>query len=63
MDKTVLSFKIQENGAEGLKITNSENIILEDFTIEDAAGDNIKITDTKGITIRRIKSAWTGDNQ
>tara|TARA_B110000046_G_scaffold183759_1_gene220605 strand:- start:93 stop:1364 length:1272 start_codon:yes stop_codon:yes gene_type:complete len=60
MDKTILSFKIQENGAEGLKITNSENIILEDFTIEDAAGDNIKITDTKGITIRRIKSAWTG---
>ena len=61
MDKTVLSFKIQENGAEGLKITNSENIILEDFTIEDAVGDNIKITDTKGITIRRIKSAWTGE--
>jgi len=60
MDKTVLSFKIQENGAEGLKITNSENIILEDFTIEDAVGDNIKVTDTKGITFRRIKSAWTG---
>ena len=61
MDKTVLSFKIQENGAEGLKITNSENIILEDFTIEDAVGDNIKVTDTKGITFRRIKSAWTGE--
>ena len=60
MNKTVLSFKIQENGAEGLKITNSENIILEDFTIEDAVGDNIKVTDTKGITFRRIKSAWTG---
>ena len=61
IDKTVLSFKIQENGAEGLKITNSENIILEDFTIEDAVGDNIKVTDTKGITFRRIKSAWTGE--
>jgi parallel beta-helix repeat protein len=61
MNKTVLSFKIQENGAEGLKITNSENIILEDFTIEDAVGDNIKVTDTKGITFRRIKSAWTGE--
>ena len=59
IDKTVLSFKIQENGSEGLKITNSQNIILEDFTIEDA-GDNIKVTDTKGIIFRRIKSAWTG---
>jgi len=61
IDKTVLSFKIQENGSEGLKISNSQNIILEDFTIEDAAGDNIKVTDTKGITFRRIKSAWTGE--
>ena len=60
IDKTVLSFKIQENGSEGLKITNSQNIILEDFTIEDAAGNNIKVIDTKGIIFRRIKSAWTG---
>ena len=58
IDKTVLSFKIQENGSEGLKITNSQNIILEDFTIEDAAGDNIKVTNTKGIKFRRKKSAW-----
>ena len=60
MDKTILSFKIQENGSDGLKITNSQNIILEDFTIEDATGGNIKVTDTKGIIFRRIKSAWTG---
>ncbi|MEM6360817.1 MAG: parallel beta-helix domain-containing protein [Bacteroidota bacterium] len=61
IDKTVLSFKLQEDGAEGLKIANCENIVLEDFTIEDAAGDNIKVTDTRGITFRSIKSAWTGE--
>ncbi len=60
MDKTVLSFILQEDGAEGLRIANCENIILEDFSVEDAVGDNIKVTDTKGITFRRIKSAWTG---
>ena len=43
MDKTVLSFKGQEQGAEGIKISNSQNIILEDFSIEDAVGDNLKI--------------------
>lgn len=59
-DKTVLSFKIQESGAEGIRIANCTNIILEDFAVEDAAGDNIKVTDTDGITIRNIKSAWTG---
>jgi parallel beta-helix repeat protein len=60
MDKTVLSFKIQESGAEGLRVANCSNIILENFAIEDAAGDNIKVTDTEGITFRNIKSAWTG---
>lgn len=60
MDKTVLSFKIQESGAEGLRVANCTNIILENFSIEDAAGDNIKVTDTDGITFKNIKSAWTG---
>jgi len=60
MNKTVLSFKGQQQGAEGIKITNSQNITLEDFSIEDAAGDNLKISDTDTLTIRRIRTAWTG---
>lgn len=60
MDKTVLSFKGQTSGAEGIKITNSNNIVLEDFTIEDAAGDNLKISETATVTMRRLRSAWTG---
>ena len=61
MEKTVLSFAMQEEGAEGLKISNAKNIVLEDFTIQDAKGDNIKVTDTYGITFRRLKSEWTGE--
>ena len=61
MDKTVLSFKGQTSGAEGLKITNSKNIILEDFAIEDAVGDNLKISDSDSVVMRRIRSAWTGE--
>lgn len=60
-DKTILSFIAQEEGAEGMKISNCENIILEDFTIEDSKGDNIKITDVNGIILRRVKSIWTGE--
>ncbi|NMM47208.1 parallel beta-helix domain-containing protein [Marinigracilibium pacificum] len=60
IDKTILSFKGQTDGAEGLRITNCENITLEDFTVEDAAGDNIKVMDTKNIAFRRMKVAWTG---
>lgn len=60
MKKTVLSFKGQEEGAEGIKISYCEDITLEGFTVEDAAGDNIKVTDTDGITFRRVKAQWTG---
>jgi parallel beta-helix repeat protein len=58
MDKTVLSWKNQVEGAEGIHISNGKNIMLEDFSVEDAKGDNLKINDTNGITIRRIRSAW-----
>ena len=60
MEETVLSFKGQTSGAEGIKITNSSNIILEDFSVEDASGDNLKVSETDNLTIRRIRSAWTG---
>ena len=59
MDKTVLSFKNQIEGAQGLMITNGNNITLVDFTVEDAKGDNIKVSDTRGITFRRVRSSWS----
>ena len=60
-DQTVLSFKDQKEGAEGIRIANCKNITLQDFAVEDAAGDNIKVTDTDGITFNGIKAAWTGE--
>ena len=58
IDKTILSWKNQTEGAEGLHISNGKNIVLEDFSVEDAKGDNLKVNDTNGITFRRIRSAW-----
>ena len=60
MDKTVLSFKDQKTGAEGIKITNCENIVLEDLTVQDSKGDLIKTMHVKDIIFRRIKAEWTG---
>jgi len=57
-DKTTLSFKNQTEGAQGLLISNGSNIILEDFSIEDAKGDNLKVSEVNGITLRRIRSVW-----
>lgn len=47
-----------------MRITNCENIILEDLTVQDSKGDLIKAMHVKGMTFRRIKAEWTnGPNE
>ncbi len=58
MNTTILSFKGQKAGAEGLKIT-ADSVTLEDFTIVDTKGDAIKVQDSKAVTFRRIKATWS----
>ena len=60
IDKPILNFEFQIEGAEGLKIINSENIILRNFTIQNSLGDLIKIEDSKNITLSNIKAEWEG---
>ncbi len=62
-DKTILSFKNQTQGAEGIKITNAQNIVLEHFTVEDSKGDLIKTQSVKGLVFRDITARWTGKPQ
>ena len=59
IDKTILSFKNQIEGAEGIKISNSSNVTLKDFTIENSKGDLIKVENTDGINFINIKAQWT----
>ena len=58
MYKTVLSFKNLSTGGEGMKIEGS-NIVLEDFTVMDAPGDDIKTQKCNGLTFRRVNTTWT----
>ena len=58
MDKTILSFKNQKSGAEGLMVT-SNKVILRDFAIEDTIGDAIVVKGAKGISFIRIRTEWT----
>lgn len=58
MDKTIFSFKNQEAGAEGLYIT-SNNVVLEDFAIEDTKGNASKSLKADNIVYRRIRAEWT----
>lgn len=58
--KTILSFKDQLEGAEGIKITNGKNITLEGLTVQDAKGDAIKAQQVQKITFRDVCAEWTG---
>ena len=60
MNGTILDFSSQVEGAQGISITNSKNIVLEDFTIQNAKGDAVKGQHINGITFRRIKTQWLG---
>lgn len=59
MNKTFLSFKDQTEGAEGIRVSNCNNITIEGLTIQDAKGDALKATQVDGITMRGIKAEWT----
>ena len=58
MDKSILSFKDQVQGAEGL-LVNAGDFTIEDLAIEDTAGDALKINEGRNIVIRRVRTEWT----
>ena len=58
MDRSVLSFKNQTQGAEGLIITGND-ILLEGFAVEDTKGDGIKINECRNLIIRQVRVEWT----
>lgn len=59
MDKTILSFKNQIQGAEGLLVKNADNFVLEDLALEDAKGDALKINEGTNVIVRRVRTEWT----
>ena len=58
MHKSILSFKDQVQGAEGI-LVNASDFRIEDLAIEDTAGDGLKINEGSNIIIRRVRAEWT----
>lgn len=61
IEETILDFSKQQQGSggEGVKVTSNQ-FLIEDLTIQDSPGDAIKVTDSQGVTFRRIRTWWTG---
>ena len=58
-DKSILSFKGQKAGAEGL-LVNADGFTLENLAIEDSKGDGLKVSEAENVTIRGVRVEWTG---
>ena len=58
INKTILSFKDQMSGAQGLSVT-SDGVTLQNFAVEDAKGDAIKVKGVHGISFIRVRTEWT----
>jgi len=58
-DSSILSFKNQVQGAEGL-IVAADDFVIEDLAIEDTVGDALKINESNNVIVRRIRTEWTG---
>lgn len=59
-DKTILNFSGQTEGAEGIRVSNAENIIIEGLTVQNTKGDAIKTMNVNGIVFKNVKTEWTG---
>ena len=58
MNATTLSFKGQQNGAQGLLVT-ADDFVIRDIAIEDTRGDALKVLGGTNILIERVRIEWT----
>jgi len=60
MDKTILQFEGQQDGAEGLKVSNCNRFTMKDFAIFNTAGDAIKTQNCDQINFLNVETSWSG---
>lgn len=58
-DATILSFRAQLQGPEGLVLLGASNVTIENLAIEDVKGDALKANRCKDLTIRNVRVEWT----
>lgn len=59
MDKTILSFKKQDQGKEGL-LVSAGDFTMEELTVEDSKGDGIKVVGGTNVIFHHVRARWTG---
>ena len=60
MEKTILTFKGQKSGGQGIEATGN-NFMIERLAIEDTAGNAVKVLGARNVTFRELRTEWTGE--
>jgi len=58
-DGTILDFRGQTEGANGLSAT-SDGVVFSTFTVRNTPGDGIRVTGANGVTFRNVTVTWSG---
>jgi parallel beta-helix repeat protein len=58
-DKTILDFKKQSEGGEGIRVTNVKQFVIDGMTMRDSKGDLLKITKSRDVTISNLHAIWS----
>lgn len=61
-EKTILNFKGQKAGGEGISADRTNRLTVSDLAVRDTAGDGIKVLGSSGVTFRRLHVSWSGEN-
>ena len=57
-EDTILSFKDQEIGSEGIRVTGNA-FVIENLAVEDTVGNAIKVLGAEGVIFRGVRVEWT----
>jgi parallel beta-helix repeat protein len=57
-ESTILDFSSQTSGGEGLRVNNSQNVILRGFKLMDSKGDLVKLNQCTNIILSNIAAVW-----
>ena len=59
-ENTILDFSGQLAGAQGILADGMDMLVFADFTVQDPAGDGIKLKDSDGVSFVRVGVEYTG---
>jgi parallel beta-helix repeat protein len=59
MDKTILNFKNQTSGQQGLLVQTNGSFAIHDIAFQDPPGNCIKMEGVNGLTVDHVRTEWT----